>query len=77
MKLQTTKIMPNLQGNWTTSNTVLVSAWRNQYNLKTVILRFNYLNSCIWLITDHKLAIEDKFVRLEPADINTIDPTTT
>ena len=36
-----------------------------------MIFKFNYLNICIWLITDHKIAIEDKFVKLKPTDINT------
>ena len=39
-----------------------------------MILKFNNLNICIWLIIDHKLAIEDKFVKLEPTDINIITP---
>ena len=34
-------------------------------------------NICIWLITDHKLAIEDIFVKLGPTDINTTAPITT
>ena len=35
------------------------------------------MNNCIWLITDHKLDIEDKFVQLKPTDINAIIPITT
>ena len=42
-----------------------------------MILAFNYLNSCNWLITDHKLAIEDKSVKEEPTHINIIAPIAT
>ena len=37
-------------------------------------LKFIFLNIWIWLIIDHKLAIEDKFVKLVPTDIKVIAP---
>ena len=37
-------------------------------------LSINYINICIWLITDHRLAIEDKFAKLEPTDNKAIAP---